>query len=270
MIKEILLAEDDRGSGFLIKTLLERNGYRVSLVRNGVEALRIIEQRPIDLVITDVVMPEMDGVDLYLELKKNSQTKNLPIIIITDKQVFIDSFSALGVDHFVPKSSDMGDLLAKVRSVDALSGEDKNYVKVILGGGKAHILREMQEVLRERGFLVSSAEKWSDVSSQALMMTPHLILLDVFFHPGITTGELIRSLRCYDVLRPAKVWVYNSLSPDDMIGGLGALYSLEFEVKACFEAGAQEYIGRYNKVSFAAQIRDLQPSYFYPFAEISK
>ena len=270
MIKDILLAEDERGCGLLLKRFLEKNDYRVCLVKNGLEALRIVEHLSIDLVITDVVMPEMDGVELYSELKKNPRTEHLPIIITTDKQVFIDSFSALGVDHFVPKSSCLDDLLSKIRNVDDLSKEKRNYLKVFLGCGQIHILDEIEMMLREKGFLVSRMEKLSEVYSKVLVMLPHLILLDVSFYAGITTREMIRSLRCYDVLRPSKIWLYNYVTPDDMTGGMDALYSLETNVNACLEAGAQEYIGQYNKILFLEHVRDFELQYFKPLVGASK
>jgi CheY-like chemotaxis protein len=110
-IKDILLAEDERGTAALIKRRLEQQGFHILLAGNGREALDIINSQKVDLLITDVVMPEMDGVELYLALKQDKKTESLPVIIITDKEMFQNSFSALGVDHFVDKASNINMLI---------------------------------------------------------------------------------------------------------------------------------------------------------------
>src|SRR5580698_9139353 len=100
MIKNILLAEDDRGTALLVKTQLEAKGYKVYTAGNGIEALKILSSQSIDLIITDVIMPKMDGVDLYAAVKNDPKKNHLPIIIVTDKDVFKKSFSSLGVSNF--------------------------------------------------------------------------------------------------------------------------------------------------------------------------
>ncbi len=147
MFKRILLAEDDRASAQRVKNQLEHFGYNVITVGNGRQALDIILSEPVDLLITDVVMPEMDGVDLYLALKQDERTAHLPVIIITDKQMFKDSFATLGVDHFVPKASDIKMLLKKIHDIEKAGGaqaEFNEYRKILIGGADRGVLSRMQ------------------------------------------------------------------------------------------------------------------------------
>ena len=93
MIKNVIVIDDEETTVSLAKNRLERLGYQVSVAYDGQQALDLIEQKDFDLIISDVEMPVMDGVDLYKELKKKERTASVPIIIITSDKIFRDSFS---------------------------------------------------------------------------------------------------------------------------------------------------------------------------------
>jgi CheY-like chemotaxis protein len=257
MIKNILLAEDERGTALLVKTQLERYGYEVLLAENGLQALDIIVKHPVDLVITDVVMPEMDGVDLYMELKKRKETAGLPVIIVTDKQVFKESFQALGVDYFVPKASDISNLINKIKTIELAKGKERNLYKVLVGGANSAVLDQMKSVLYDDGVLVSAAESSLDIVTKAFLMAPNIIVLDVGLQDNVTMSELIRSLRCFGFLKRSVILTYSYFNPEDVgANNAGVLQNIEEEVKACQEAGATKYIGRFNRAIFLDQIRE--------------
>jgi CheY-like chemotaxis protein len=245
-IREILLAEDDYVTAHLVKTQLERLGFHVSLAHNGREALEIIHSKPVDLLITDVVMPEMDGVDLYLALKKNKATAALPVIISTDKQVFLESFSALGVDHFIPKFSDIEILIAKIREIGSIPDGVKNYRKVLVCGDQEEIIDQMKSLLQDRGCLVSAVFASLDVVSQALVMVPHIIILPLLIEGKIITKEIIQSLRCYRCLKEAAVVTFIQV-PIAQCGQMQNAYGfLGDHISVCQEIGANKFLGRFN------------------------
>ena len=84
--KAILLAEDTLSTALLEKNILESAGFSVVIARDGQEALEKASQERFDLVITDVLMPRMDGVELTLRLKKDNLYKDVPIIIVTTRE----------------------------------------------------------------------------------------------------------------------------------------------------------------------------------------
>lgn len=256
MIKNILLAEDERGTALLVKTTLERYGYNVQLAVNGLQALNLALNQSFDLIVTDVVMPEMDGVDLYIELKKNGFTASIPIIIVTDKDVFRDSFCALGVDHFVEKTSDINKLLDKIRSIETLSKETKKYSKILIGGSKEEDVKHIARLLSERGCLVASADQTIDVIAKAFTVTPHIIILDIYIVDTIKSTELIKALRCFDFLRKTKILIYASLSPEDIGQGNNSIEKIEDFIHTCIEAGADKYIGRFSPGVFVDQMKE--------------
>jgi len=83
---EVLIVDDDQGARETISDILFLKGYNTFVACNGKEALEIIKSRDIDLVILDVVLPKVNGYQLYHTLQKNKDTQNLPVIMISGKQ----------------------------------------------------------------------------------------------------------------------------------------------------------------------------------------
>ncbi len=255
-IKYILLAEDDRATAHLVKRKLELQGFSVMTAGNGREALDIVRSQEVDLLITDVVMPEMDGVDLYLELKKSASTVALPIIIVTDKQVFLDSFAALGVDHFVPKTSDFEVLLDKIREIGSFRSEEKNYRKVLISAQNKQVAQEMQGLLQGRSCLAIVVESPIEIVSKALIMMPHIILLDLMMHEEISVNEIVRSLRCYDRLKKTAILTFIDIPPDQFEDVQDMRARLESIIEECQKAGATKYLGQFSRGSFLSGLKE--------------
>jgi len=104
--KAILLAEDTLSTAMLEKSILESAGFSVVIARDGQEALEKASQERFDLVITDVLMPRMDGFELTLRLKKDSLYKDVPIIIVTTRESDADKRRGLeaGAEAYILKS----------------------------------------------------------------------------------------------------------------------------------------------------------------------
>lgn len=254
-IKNIVLAEDDRGTALLAKRELERLGYLVFVAGNGREALDLIHSTQVDLLITDVVMPVMDGIDLYLELKQNEATESLPIIIVTDKQMFQESFTTLGVDHFVAKASNIQVLAEKIRHIDRLQKEARHYRKILVCSGLSEVAQQVCALLQQKDCLVSIVNNPIDLVSKALLMRPHLVLIDLLMEGDVSGIELIRSLRCYDVLKDVTIITYVHLSPNDVGSSQNTIEHLEELIRAAEAAGAAQYLGRFNRVTFLDSLK---------------
>ncbi len=81
----ILVADDDRGTKLLLKGPLESAGYIVHLASTGEEAIQMIRSNPPTLVVTDIVMPDVDGYTLLTLIKNEPACKNIPVIILSMK-----------------------------------------------------------------------------------------------------------------------------------------------------------------------------------------
>lgn len=113
--KNILLVEDEAVTGKLVESVLQSQGYEVTVASNGREGLAKIKARVPDLIISDVVMPEMDGFAFYKELKKSPTTADVPVIILTARGKMQDTFATLGVDEFFVKPFENEAFLTKVQ-----------------------------------------------------------------------------------------------------------------------------------------------------------
>jgi len=113
---KVLVADDDRTSLTAVKANLESAGYSVETAANGQEALSKLNQEPPDLFITDVYMPDLDAVDLYIEIKKNSIFQDLKIIVLTAKKELAENFKKLGIHGFIHKPYSAHELLYLVKA----------------------------------------------------------------------------------------------------------------------------------------------------------
>lgn len=111
--KTILLAEDAMTTAMLEKNILESVGYSVVIARDGKEAFDRSSQEKFDLVITDILMPRMDGFELTEKLKKDPIYKDIPVIIVTTRETDADKRRGLqaGADAYLLKSEFTSDIL---------------------------------------------------------------------------------------------------------------------------------------------------------------
>lgn len=113
--KRIVIADDEPNICHLVKLCLETKGYQVFVTNDGKQALEEIQQKKPDLVILDIMMPEMDGPAVAAAMKNEATTRNIPIIFLTslvhkDDHQSIDLIEYL----FVAKPFDREELLAVV------------------------------------------------------------------------------------------------------------------------------------------------------------
>lgn len=125
----ILVVEDQEDLRENIDLALTAEGYNVFTAGTGVEALKVMKNRPVNLIISDVVMPEMDGYQLYLRVREQPQWITVPFIFLTALDVDSDVRygKELGVDDYLVKPVDRTDLLAAIRGnlqrAEQLAGE---------------------------------------------------------------------------------------------------------------------------------------------------
>jgi DNA-binding response OmpR family regulator len=85
MAKRILVVDDDENILNLEKTILEQKGFDVTTAAGGAEALRLLAESPVDLILLDVMMPEVDGFTVCRKIKEDSRLKDVPVIFLTAK-----------------------------------------------------------------------------------------------------------------------------------------------------------------------------------------
>jgi two-component system, OmpR family, response regulator VicR len=116
----ILCIEDEPDMIDLIRLILTQRGYDVRGAKGGQEGLEIIRSEHPDLVLLDLMMPEMDGWEVYQQMKAAPETRNIPVIVITAKSQSIDKVLGLHiarVDDYLVKPFSPQELLASVERV---------------------------------------------------------------------------------------------------------------------------------------------------------
>jgi two-component system chemotaxis sensor kinase CheA len=116
----ILVVDDSITTRSLEKSLLEAHGYKVHVAVDGVEALAALGVHPVDLVITDIMMPRMDGFQLLEQIRRDPKLAQLPVIVVSSMESRADQERglALGADAYITKRKfDQRDLLETVRRV---------------------------------------------------------------------------------------------------------------------------------------------------------
>src|SRR5260221_4286683 len=151
---KILIVEDSATQAEQLRYTLEQHGYHLSTARNGREALAAIRANLPTLVITDVVMPEMDGYQLCRHIKQHDQFKNIPVILLTSLSDPVDVVRGLecGADNFVFKPYEDEYLLARVAYLLANrhlreSESTKMGVEIFFSGRKFFISSDRLQIL---------------------------------------------------------------------------------------------------------------------------
>ncbi len=115
----LLVVDDEENIRFLFKEELEEEGYSVDVASNGLEALDKIKQAAFDLVILDIKMPGMNGIEALNEIK--NMNKSLPVILCSAYGEFKQDFSSWASDGYVVKSADTKELKQTIKNLLGLA-----------------------------------------------------------------------------------------------------------------------------------------------------
>lgn len=128
-IKKVLIVDDEPDTLELVKLVLESGGFETMSAANGMEALAHIDRKKPDLVLLDIMMPDMDGWDVFRRIKEKNP--KIPIAILTAKAQNIDKLLGLHVlkaDDYITKPFGKNELIGKVRKLVGID-KDKNTTK---------------------------------------------------------------------------------------------------------------------------------------------
>ncbi|MGE5197434.1 MAG: response regulator [Deltaproteobacteria bacterium] len=116
-MEKILLADDDAEVREIAKEILTKEGYEVSVAKDGDEALNLARQEKPDLIILDYLMPGLSGIEVCQILKKEEATKNIPVLMVTAHPAEKQRSLSAGAADFITKPVEKTDLLLRIKSV---------------------------------------------------------------------------------------------------------------------------------------------------------
>ncbi len=120
LVKRILCVEDDQEMIDLIRLILGRRGFEVQGASGGTEGLRMVREYLPDLVLLDLMMPDMDGWEVYQQMKADEKTRDIPVIVVTARAQNIDRVLGMHiakVDDYITKPFSPQELLNSVEKV---------------------------------------------------------------------------------------------------------------------------------------------------------
>jgi len=186
-VASILIVDDDDSIRSLLQQELSEAGYLIDEATNGKEALERIRKNRPDLIILDVMMPEMNGFDLAAILKNDPQTMDIPIIVLSIVQDKIRGYR-IGVDRYLTKPIDTAQLFSEVGT---LLQQGKSKKKVMVVDEDSTAIRSLTDVLEAKGYSVIESNG-NELLENAIATQPDIIILN-----SIYSGkqEMVQALR---------------------------------------------------------------------------
>lgn len=181
---KILIAEDDRELRQLFSHVLTKNGYAVKGVSNGKEALDAMDNDYFDLVITDIMMPVLDGYELVRQLR---DTGNItPVLMITAKDAFDDMSQGFvsGTDDYMVKPVNVNEMLLRVKALLR----------------RAQMINDRRQVVGNTIMELDSLTVTTDTESMVLPQKEFMLLYKMLSYPGkiFTRNQLMDEIWGYD------------------------------------------------------------------------
>ncbi len=114
--RNVLVIEDDRFMGQVFLEMLSEIGFEVITAANGVTALKKLKEQQIDFIILDILLPAMNGFEIYEKIQENPDTKNIPVMMVTAwaDSLHLSKASQMGITHFLAKPFTEDELLEEI------------------------------------------------------------------------------------------------------------------------------------------------------------
>lgn len=192
----ILVCDDDQAIVDAIGIYLENEGYHVFKAFNGREALEILDSQEIQLVIMDIMMPEMDGLTATMKIRED---KNIPLIMLSAKSEDADKVLGLnmGADDYITKPFNPLELIARVKS------QLRRYT--VLGGMETN-----HHVFKTGGLIVDDESKRVTVDGEEVHLTP--VQYKILKLLTANAGRVFSIEEIYE-----KVWNETAFSPENTV-----------------------------------------------------
>lgn len=274
MDNTILVVDDAQADLDLLEAILDGDGYRISKAQDGSMGLQRAKQTFPRLVVSDVLMPGMNGLEFFKELRRDKATSHIPVMIMSARSKMEDSFLALGVDSFIAKPFNVDLFLTQVKKL--ISGpatqspqeterpfERKSAghrKKALIFGMDQEALSEMRRQLESRGCLAVVVDE-NQLVPLAEEMKPDVVFLAVNASTIVPMETLIYTLTALAPIKKGSSKMRVVLfKMEEELGGIqdteSDLADFENLLQRCFENGAAKYLGHYSSSTFLQKTRE--------------
>lgn len=257
--KTILIIEDEEALRRALEKKLQADGYTVITAENGQQGLDAVREKKPDLVLLDILMPEVDGFQVLEKLSADGLLPTLPVVIVSNsgQPVEIDRAMKLGArDYMVKAQFDPQEVLDKVHQV---LGDTRSVAEVVVNdqvaveignassapqSGHRVLIVEDDQFLRElldrklksEGFAVETAIEGESALTKVKTFKPEIVLLDVIL-PGVDGFSILEQLKADPALVGIPVVMLTNLGQKDDVEKGMKLGAVGYLVKAHFTPG---------------------------------
>lgn len=227
----ILVVDDSKSVRFALQQNLAKAGFQVALAQDGQEGLQKAMNDDFDLIITDIDMPRMDGIELCRRLKKEYKTSRVPIVALStrdsDKQV--EEGFRVGVDAYLSKAGDMEENVERIKDI-LQTGFFLTGSRILVVDDSSSVRLFLQSELEGEGFVVKTAENGREALELVPEFQPDLILSDLMM-PVMDGSELCHELKQDDEFRSVPIIIMSSVGDKPLMRRLMRQGATTFLVK---------------------------------------
>jgi len=254
--KKILVVEDEPELRKVLALELEASGYKVFLAQDGLEGLKAAQKVHPDLIITDVLMPRMDGNQFLKKLRETESGRKIPFMILTARGKMRDYFETVHVDAFIEKPFAADDLLTKVEEIlkhaqtedPKRSGTDTgrdlvNKKRVLIVENDLWTLNYFQTIFNDYGYNAKVVKSIGECLEEAVSFNPDLII-SKYILEEMNANRLVDLLRKMPHLRNVPIVVYSKT----IMGG---------EKESVLSAGGTDFIFDANGIKLLKKANEI-------------
>jgi two-component system phosphate regulon response regulator PhoB len=289
----VLLVDDAQEVLDLLDNILTSYQYQVLKARDGREGLEVARKQIPGLILTDVLMPGMDGFTFYKELKRNKETADIPIIVLTVRERMQDTFLALGATDFVSKPFDVNGLLVKIRaglnssklampkvepkekeqripSQTELNPQEKGpklqqeesrpdpvsfKKKALIAGNSPEVNTLISRILQKFQFGVTIVKHQKHIIDDFRDLQPDMMVFDVLMN-NAPVDNVIKRLKKLPNFKNHPIITFSYLNKNLQNKSVHQQASdIDKARRLCLEAGATEYMGGFDEPAFTQIIK---------------
>ena len=256
--KKILVVDDEKDLRELIKTNLEDAGYEVFTAGDGEEGFKVAEKVVPNLIISDVLMPKLDGSHLLKNLRETHFGKDILFIVMTARGKMRDYFESAGANGFLEKPISREMLLETIKKTFEQTEEHPGSVtpkRVLVVSRYENCAQSMTQLLQNENCHTDFVITGEQVVSKAVMFLPNVVVIESrMFDMG--SNAAIRILRQMPQFKKIPILVYNYYDTSELKSESleQKNLSMTFFVNTCMDEGATEYIGHFDPADFIEKI----------------
>ena len=250
MKKKFLIIDDEKEVVNYLKRKLENKDFEPLIAHDGYQGLKIMAHQKVDAVITDSVMPEMDGYTFCKRLKELKDYSEIPILVCTAYASEEKEFRKLGIDDYIVKPFKFDYLFEVLNRVLNQVSHKIKFKKVLIQADQTAGIESAIQQIKEYGFRidVESIPENTNVIEETIRHQSDIVVfnaLDNEKEPEI----VITSLKSYVEFKDLKIVLY---ADQNNLDGRGKNYEIYLEdlKERCRQAGADGWIGPLNRDSF--------------------